>query len=55
MWIYSGENVEYIKIYGMYLYEIQKNANENEYPKYDIHYGIKKNEINFKYFDIKSN
>lgn len=52
MWIYSGENVEHIKIYGMYLYEIQKNA---KYPKYDIHYGIKKNEINFKYFDTKSN
>lgn len=49
MWIYSGENVEYIKIYEMYLYEIQKNA------KYDIHYGIKKNEINFKYFNTKSN
>lgn len=26
MWIYSGENVEYIKIYGMYLYEIQKKC-----------------------------
>lgn len=30
----------------------KKNA---KYPKYDIHYGIKKNEINFKYFDTKSN